>query len=73
MMTRCRAVTLYKSVTLPPVDQIIIWLPNSIYPYILLESLNLTIIRSKVQIVLGPASETLLPWGNFADIYRLKA
>ena len=37
-VTRCHAVTLYKSVTLPPVDQIIIWLPNSIWstnPYIL--------------------------------------
>ena len=28
-VTRCQVVTLYKSITLPPVDQIIIWLPNS--------------------------------------------
>ena len=28
-VTRCHVVTLYKSITLPPVDQIIIWLPNS--------------------------------------------
>ena len=63
-VTRCHAVTLYKSVTLPPVDQIIIWLPNSIWstnPYILLRHLNSTIIRSKVQSSLSQILQPGLP------------
>ena len=63
-VTRCHAVTLYKSVTLPPVDQIIIWPPNSVWstkPYILLRHLNSTIIRSKVQSSLSQILQPGLP------------
>ena len=63
-VTLCHAVTLYKSVTLPPVDQIIIWLPNSIWstnPCILLRQPNSTIIRSKVQSSLSQILQPGLP------------
>ena len=63
-VTRCHPVTLYKSVTLPPVDQIIIWLPNSIWstnPCILLRQPNSTIIRSKVQSSLSQILQPGLP------------
>ena len=63
-VTLCHAVTLYKSVTLPPVDQIIIWPPNSIWstnPCILLRQLNSTIIRSKVQSLLSQILQPGLP------------